>query len=134
MSFRHPLRVRFHECDPQGIVFNANFLAYADIAITELYREAFGSWQAAMEQGGIDMVVAEANVRYLAPVHFDEEVELVVTVTRIGTTATTTLIAVERESTPVAEVTLRHVVVGIETRTKAPIPEGLRAGLERYAA
>jgi DNA polymerase (family 10) len=34
-AFRHPLRVRFHECDPQGIVFNANFLAYADIAITE---------------------------------------------------------------------------------------------------
>ena len=41
--FRHRLRVRYHECDPQGIVFNANYLAYADIAITELYRDAFGS-------------------------------------------------------------------------------------------
>ncbi len=133
-TFRHRLRVRFHECDPQGIVFNANFLAYADIAVTELYREAFGSWQAAMEQGGIDMVVAEANVRYLAPLHFDEEIVLIASMTRIGTTSTTTLITVERDDTAVAEVTLRHVVVGIESRTKAPIPDHLRAGLERFAA
>jgi acyl-CoA thioester hydrolase len=132
--FRHRLRVRFHECDPQGIVFNAHFLAYADIAITELYREAFGSWQAIMDSDAIDMVVAEANVRYLAPLRFDEEVELVASVTRIGTTAVTTLIAVEREQTTVAEVTLRHVVVDAETRAKTPIPDALRAGLERYSA
>ncbi|HYH61165.1 MAG TPA: thioesterase family protein [Solirubrobacterales bacterium] len=132
IAFRHPLRVRFHECDPQGIVFNANFLAYADIAITELYREAFGSWSMVMEAGGIDMVVAEANVRYFAPLHFDEEIELVASVTRIGTTATTTVVAVEREGARVAEVSIRHVVVDPKTREKAPIPDALRSGLEQY--
>ncbi len=133
-AFRHPLRVRFHECDPQGIVFNAHFLAYADIAMTELYREAFGSWQAAMEDEGIDMVVAEANARYLAPLHFDDEVDLIATVARIGTTATSTLITIEKDGSTVAEVTLRHVVVDPKTRQKMPIPDALRAGLERYAA
>ena len=132
--FRHPLRVRFHECDPQGIVFNANFLAYADIAMTELYREAFGSWQAAIEEDGVDMVVAEANLRFLAPLHFDEEVELAASLTRIGTTATTTLIAIERDGSAVAEVTLRHVFVDMGSREKAPIPARLRAGLEPYSA
>ncbi|MDQ2675917.1 MAG: acyl-CoA thioesterase [Actinomycetota bacterium] len=132
--FRHPLRVRFHECDPQGVVFNANFLAYADIAMTELYREAFGSWQAAVDEGGVDMVVAEANVRYLAPLRFDEEVELVAALTRIGTTGTTTEIAVERDGEAVAVVTLRHVMVDHESRAKAPIPDSWRAGLSRYAS
>jgi acyl-CoA thioesterase FadM len=33
--FRHRLRVRYHECDPQGVVFNANYLAYFDIALIE---------------------------------------------------------------------------------------------------
>ena len=131
--FKHPLRVRFHECDPQGIVFNANFLAYADIAMTELYREAFGSWQDAMAAGGVDMVVAEANVRFFAPLHFDDEVELIVIVTNLGTTSTTTIVAVERDGTPHAEVMLRHVVVDPETRQKAPIPDALKVGLERYA-
>ena len=85
--FRHSLRVRYHECDPQGHVFNANYLAYADIAITELYREAFGSWEVPMDEHGLDMVVAEANARYLAPLRFDEEIDLVVTITRIGGTS-----------------------------------------------
>ena len=35
-EFRHSIRVRYNECDPQGHVFNANYLAYFDIAITEL--------------------------------------------------------------------------------------------------
>ena len=131
--FRHPLRVRFHECDPQGIVFNANFLAYADIAITELYREAFGSWSTVMNEGEIDMVVAEANVRFFAPLHFDEEVELVARVTNLGTTSITTVVGVERGGETAAEVTLRHVVVDAQTREKAPITEELRTGLERYA-
>ena len=131
--FRHTLRVRFHECDPQGIVFNANFLAYADIAITELYRDGFGSWQQAMEGAAIDMVVAEANVRYLAPVRFDEELDLVASVTRLGETSATTEITMERAGEAAAVVTLRHVVVDAETRRKAPIPPELRAGLAPYA-
>ena len=37
-TFFHPLRVRWSEVDPQGIVFNPNYLAYADIALTEYMR------------------------------------------------------------------------------------------------
>jgi len=32
--FRHQLRVRFNECDPQGVVFNANYLVYFDVALS----------------------------------------------------------------------------------------------------
>ena len=53
--FRHSLRVRYHECDPQGIVFNANYLAYHDIAVTELWREAFGSWDGFVAEHGVEM-------------------------------------------------------------------------------
>ena len=43
MRCEHVLRVRFGECDPQGIVFNAHYVAYFDVALTELWREALGS-------------------------------------------------------------------------------------------
>ncbi len=33
-TFSHELRVRYGECDAQGIVFNANLLAYVDVALT----------------------------------------------------------------------------------------------------
>ena len=131
--FRHRLRVRYHECDPQGVVFNAHYLAYADIAITELYREAFGGWQAPMERHGIDMVVAAASVNYRAPLRFDEEFELVATLIRVGETSTTTRVAMERDGEVAAEVEVRHVVVDPASRRKAPIPDAVRETLQAYA-
>ena len=129
--FRHPLRVRYHECDPQGVVFNANYLAYFDIAITELWREAFGGWETAMEDEH-DIVVAAAACRYLAPLRFDEEVEIVVTVANLGETSMTTSFTVERSGDAVAEGELRHVFVDESTREKQTIPDTIRHGLANY--
>ena len=39
-----PLRVRYHECDQQGVVFNAHYLAYADMASLECSSVLFGSY------------------------------------------------------------------------------------------
>jgi acyl-CoA thioester hydrolase len=132
-AFRHPLRVRFHECDPKGAVFNANYLAYFDIAITELWRDAFGGWDAAMAGLGVDVIVAEARCRYLAPLRFDEEIEVVALVTRLGDTSMTTAFTVERAGEIVAEGELRHVFVDEPTRGKQAIPDSIRRGLEAYS-
>jgi acyl-CoA thioester hydrolase len=51
--------VRYHECDAQGIVFNANHFAYFDVTLTELWRAAFGSYDAMVEAGS-DVVVVDA--------------------------------------------------------------------------
>lgn len=131
--FRHPLRVRYAECDPQGIVFNANYLAYADIAMTELYRDAFGSWEKAMTEHGLEAVVAEANVRFRAPLRFDEEFELVVTVPRLGRTSTTTRVLIERAGETATEVEVRHVFIDPATGAKQPMPDAIRAGFAPYA-
>jgi acyl-CoA thioester hydrolase len=57
------------------VVFYANYLAYFDIAMTELWREAVGPF-GEMAAGGVDMVVAEALIRYRASARFDEELGL----------------------------------------------------------
>ena len=49
---RHRLRVRYGECDPQGIVFNANYLAYLDQTFTELLRAAYGRPNATVQRAG----------------------------------------------------------------------------------
>ena len=53
--FVHELRVRYGECDPQGIVFNANYLLYFDVAFAELWRAAVGPWQDMVTRGVLDM-------------------------------------------------------------------------------
>src|SRR3954453_16612684 len=88
----YELRVRFGECDPQGVVFNANYLAYLDIGITELFRTAFGTlggYQAMVERSGLEFVVAEARLRYHRPARFDEELTLEIALSRLGTTSIT---------------------------------------------
>ena len=91
--FRHRLRVRYSECDPQGIVFNARYLEYFDIAMTELWRETVGPYDTAMDEHEVDMVVAEAKIRYLDSLRFDDEFDLVATVSHMGTTSMITSIA-----------------------------------------
>src|SRR6266850_2032541 len=63
--FVHELRVRYGECDPQGIVFNANYLLYFDVVFTELWRAAVGPWQE-MVARGVDAVVADATLSFRA--------------------------------------------------------------------
>ena len=132
-EFVHRLRVRYHECDAQGIVFNANHFAYFDIALTELWREAFGSYGLMVERG-VDVVVAEAGARFLGPVRFDDEVDVVLRVEHIGTTSMTT--ATETRDVGGAVLvagSIRHVCVDPATLLKQPFPDDVRAALLEYS-
>jgi acyl-CoA thioester hydrolase len=129
--FRHRLRVRYNECDPQNAVFNANYLTYFDIAVSELWREALGGYDV-MLADGVDMVVAEATVRYLAPLRFDEEFEVVVSVASMGTTSIVTAPACERDGQRVAEGEIRHVFIAVDGGEKTAIPENVRTALQPY--
>ena len=133
-TFRHQMRARYSECDAQGVVFNANYLMYFDVAMTELWREAIGPYEAAMAEHGVDMVVAEARIRYLAPLRFDDEFELAAEVTNLGTTSMTTALTAERDGRTAAEGELRHVFIDPASSEKARIPQPIRAALDPYAA
>jgi acyl-CoA thioester hydrolase len=131
--FAHPLRVRYGECDPQGIVFNANYLLYFDVVFTELWRAAVGPWQEMVEHG-IDAVVADASISFRAPARFDDELELRAQPTRLGTTSITTQIDVVREQAVLVTGTLRHVCVATDTWAKTDLPDWVREGLRAFAA
>jgi acyl-CoA thioester hydrolase len=129
--FTHELRVRYGECDPQGIVFNANYLGFCDVAFTELWREAVGPWQEMVERG-FDAVVAEANLRFRAPARFDDVLELQARIAELGTSNITTEIDIVRSGEVLVEVRLRHVCVSREDWKKAEMPDWVRTGLERF--
>ena len=124
--------MRYGECDPQGIVFNANYLLYFDVAFTELWRAAVGPWQDMVERG-VDAVVAEANLVYRAPARFDDELQLQARIARLGATAITTEIDVLREKELLVEGRLRHVCVATDTWGKIDLPDWVRRGLQPFA-
>jgi acyl-CoA thioester hydrolase len=130
--FVHRLRVRFHECDPQGVVFNAHYFSYFDVALTEMWREAFGSY-ANVVQGGTDVVVVEAGATFRAPARFDDEVEVELAIERLGTTSMTMGAAIRRDGELLVQGRMVHVFVDAATLAKKAIPADVRAGLEPYA-
>ena len=130
--FVHKLRVRYGECDPQGIVFNANYLLYFDVAFTELWRAAVGPWQEMVERG-VDAVVADASLSFRAPARFDDEIELRARIAKLGGSSITTEIHVVRDEQVLVSGTLRHVCVSTETWRKTELPDWVRGGLERFA-
>jgi acyl-CoA thioester hydrolase len=125
------MRVRFHECDAQGVVFYAHYFTYFDVALTEMWRAAFGSYQAVVEQG-TDVVVVEAAATYRASARFDEEIEVELGIARLGNTSMTMATAVRRDGEVLVEGRLVHVFVDPATMAKQAIPERMRAGLGRY--
>jgi len=132
-AFVHEMRVRYGECDPQGIVFNPNYLAYFDHTVTELWREAIGSWDTMVERG-VDVVVGEANVRFRAPARFDDVMTISASVVHFGTTSLKLELLIHRGEELLIEGWLRQVFVDVKSFAKTPIPAWVREALEPYAA
>ena len=127
--FRHTIRVRYGECDAQGVVFNANWLGYFDVLTTELWRERIGLYQD-MLAAGTDMVVAETTVRFLGQAGFDDEIDFELSITRLGNTALSTRIEASVDGRPVAAGAMRHVFVDPATKAKKEMPPHVRSALE----
>jgi acyl-CoA thioester hydrolase len=127
-GFVHRLRVRFGECDPQGVVFNANYLLYFDVAWTELWRERAGGY-AAMIERGVDVMLVQSNVGYKRPAKADDEIDVRLRVLKLGTTSMALGADVEREGELLVEGELHYVFVDAASLTKTEIPPDIRAAL-----
>jgi acyl-CoA thioester hydrolase len=120
-ALRYPLRVRYAECDMQGVVFNPHYLAYFDQNMTELWRAAFGGYDAMLARG-IDLVAVDARISFRSPARFDEELTMEIAVARFGTTSLRTGHRVLRAGQTLAEGTMTHVFVTRADLAKTPIP------------
>jgi acyl-CoA thioester hydrolase len=124
--FRHTLRVRYRECDAQGHAFFTSYPEWLDVAITELWRERAGGW-GAMVAGGHDLVVGELTVSYRGSAQFDELIDIVLAVERVGETSLTSAWSVERDGEQLVSGTVRHVCIDPDTHAKKALPDRLRA-------
>lgn len=129
--FSHELRVRYGECDAQGIVFNANFLAYVDVVLTEIWRASMGSYDALLETG-VDTVVGEANMRFRAPGRFDDVLTIEAGFDGLGTTSTTLKLWFRRGEELLCDADIRYVFVDLERWEKAAIPDAVREKLTPF--
>lgn len=113
----------------QGHVFNAHYLTWFDMAHTAAVTAALERPYAELVESGLDFVVAESGVRYLAPARFDEELEIGVEFEQPTNSSLTSRFTVSRDGTQIAEGFLRHVCVDPQTLQKKAWPDEIRAAL-----
>src|SRR5215471_249666 len=86
VGFRYRLRVRYGECDAQGVVFNARYGDYIDIAVCELLRLVWGGMRELLE-AGIDYQLVKQTIEWKSGARMDEVLSISARAERIGTTS-----------------------------------------------
>lgn len=131
-GFRFGFRVRYSEVDYQGIVYNAHYLTYFDVAIHEFCRWLPYDYTAVREETGTDFHTVKALVEWRRPLLFDEVFEVELPLGRIGRTSITFSPAVrvgdEAEPRVTGEVVWVHT--DRAAHRAAPLPQPL---LDRLA-
>lgn len=123
--FSHRLRVRWGECDMQGIVFNPHYMAYVDVALTEYWRTIGVTYPAALLADGNDVFMAAASQTYRDAARFDDEVDVALRIGALGNTSLRLAFEVRRLATVLVHGEATYVVAGRESRKPTPLPAWL---------
>jgi len=131
--FRYYLRVRYQECDAQGVVFNARYGDYVDIASIEFWR-AIGLAEE-VAAATFDVQLVKQTTTWKAPARNNDVLELSVSAGSLGTTAFTiiTQFRIAGTARVICEVETVYVRVDSKTLTKLPLADHHRAALTHGA-
>lgn len=130
--FLHRHRVRYHECDAQGVVFNAHYVTFLDVALTELFRAAMGSL-GAINALGYDTMVVDVHVAWKASAVFDDEIAVALEIARFGRTSMTTRFTQAVGERLCAEGEIVHVWVDVDSHQPIEVPDEVRAALSPFS-
>ena len=131
--FVHAHRVRNHEVDTQGFLFNSRYLELADVAMTEFFRDIGWPYEKLVE-GGTDPSVVSAQLTFLSPARFDDDLQVTVECRRVGTSSFRLDMFVRRDETKIADIELVYVNVDAEAARSLPLPDEVAQALRDAAA
>ena len=127
-KFMTKIRVRWMECDGQGIVYNGAYLDYLEIGQAEYYRNLGFAIYIIPQSSYFDFVVVKSTQEFKAPAKVDEIIELHVRVSNIGNTSLTLNLEIYAEGNDRLLTSIETVYVGYDTATEStrPVPDAIR--------
>lgn len=132
---RFPLRVRWAEADMQGVVFNAHYLTYCDVAVTEYWRAIGLRYPQDLVESGSDTFVRKATIEYFAGARFDDELFICARTAQLGRSSLRLVLELFRQDDTA------HALIGAELvyvnadpvlKKSLPWPERVRELIRRF--
>ena len=114
-------KIRYSDCDPQGIVFNGNYPRYWDDALTDWYQDSgFGGVE--LGGSGVDILTARIEIDFKAAATLGDTLETSIAVEKWGNTSMTIEIESKRLSDGTVCASGREVIVYVDPETYRPVP------------
>ena len=122
--FSTDLTVRFNETDAQGVVHNAVYLVWFEIARVAYLAQFPGGYKGLLEQG-VDATTTEASVRFRGGVRFDDELRIHVRAADVRGARFRFEYVIERDSERIAEGSTAHACVDAGSLRPTRVPDWL---------
>ena len=126
------LKVRFYELDPYDHVNHTNYFAYFETARIE-YLAEMGWGLDVMKERGWQLVVVEANARFLAAARYGEELTIHTWVEEVGRVKSVWRQTMTRSGEEVARLTITAAFTDLGGQP-CRIPSDFVAHLERLSS
>ncbi len=133
MAFTFRLPVRYGSIDYARIVYYPQFLHFCHIAMEEMFAAVVGvTYPAALQEEKVGYPTVKSEADFLKPVAYGEELEMSVSVERLGTSSVDFVYEGRRSSDGKRAFRVRNtqVAVDMDAWASRPIPDHHRAAFE----
>lgn len=132
-AWRTRVQVRFSHCDPAGIVYFARYFDMLNGVVEDWFGQALGiDYHDMIGRRRTGLGFVSAGAEFSKPGFMGDCLDCAVVVERIGRSSLTFHIHASRADEPILTARLVMVTTSLETHRSIPLPDDLRAALERY--
>ncbi|MCE9570602.1 MAG: acyl-CoA thioesterase [Rhodocyclales bacterium] len=125
--------IRFHHCDPAGIVFYPQYFVLFNELVEDWFNQGLAIDFARLHvEDGIGIPMGSIECKFLSPSKVGETLRLSLSINRIGKSSLQLNVTGKSGGETRVQATLTVVQASLKTRRSLPFPDDMRARLERY--
>ncbi|MBE9515859.1 MAG: tol-pal system-associated acyl-CoA thioesterase [Proteobacteria bacterium] len=129
--FSIPIRIYYEDTDAGGIVYYANYLRYMERARTEFLRSYGFEQDVLREADGVLFAVRRAEVDYLRPARFNDELKVTAEIKRLGGASINFYQEVSLGDELLCKGNIRIACINDESMMPMPVPKIVVASLQK---
>jgi 4-hydroxybenzoyl-CoA thioesterase len=133
-TFVRDKRVRFHHCDPAGIVFYPQYFVMIHELMEDWFTEGLGTDYAALVRAGMGMPAVKVEAQFLAPNPLGDVISFELSVAKLGASSVTVRVEGKARGTPCLRASVVVVHSSLKPLKAQPFPEELREHIQRFVA
>ena len=132
--FIHTLRVRWRECDVQGIAYYGSYLDFIDVAQAEYFRNLGILTHNTGARKLFDLAVVKVTLEYKSPAKIDDLIDVQIRVQEMGSTSMVKRWEIYRSGTNklLASGETISVIYESVSGESRPLPDEIRRDIETY--